>query len=154
MKKGRTLQYIMPCGRVIFVQERTPKDISQRKRVSQTLLSASKELNMFYPLRNSGDVKTRWCSDTYNKFSTLLIKKLVDHLMESDRIKTRNGNMWMITQVASHHKKHLNWNTNGAVFSTKIAGLPGKYRIILSRRRSKELTERLNRGQKFHVNTE
>lgn len=150
----KTLQYIMPCGRVIFVTEKTPRDLGARKKIFSALLAQKEEFEKFHSYRSAGRVRKRWSVETYNKFTGLLIKKLVDHLMESDRIKTKSDHMWMITQTASQHEKHMNWNTNGAVFSTKIMGLKGKYRIVLSRKRGKELTERINRGQKFHVNPE
>lgn len=144
-------QHILPCGRVMFFREYTPRDFALYKTVEEAFFSEKKAWNKFSSYAHAGRRKKIWVQNTYNKFVTLLVAKLVSHLMESDRVKTAEGRYWIIRTVSLDSDKHLNWHTDGAVMGVKISGISGDYRILLSRKRGKELKERIEKGQKFHV---
>lgn len=144
-------QHILPCGRVMTFKEYTPRDFALYKAVEEALLQERKAWDKFSSYFHAGRRKNIWVQNTYNKFVTLLVAKLVNHLMESDRVKTAEGRYWIIRTVQLESDKHLNWNTDGAVMGVKISGIPGDYRILLSHKRGKELKERIDKGQKFHV---
>lgn len=140
----------MPCGRVYFFTELNPHDLAMKTRVRETMLREKEELDKFSSYEHSGRKRKVWCKNTYSKFVTLLTEKLVNHLMESDRIKTREGRFWAIVAKDIIDRKYANWETNGMKMAVSIQGIPGDYRITLSSKRGVELRDRIKKGQKFH----
>lgn len=144
-------QHILPCGRVIFFKEVNPRDVARYKRVERMMLANAKELDKFSSYNTAGRKRSVWCKNTYNKFITMLTTKLVDHLMNSDRIETKPGRFWAIAAKTHDFHKFVNFHTDGAMYATAIVGMKGDYRILLSQRRRKELRERIEGGQQFHT---
>jgi len=138
-------QNILPCGRVYFFTEMGPRDLALKKRIKTTLMREKEEFNKFSSYEHAGRKRSVWCKNTYNKFVSLL----TDHLMNSDRLETKPGRYWAIGS-RGESPKHMNWHSDGKTFGVAIQGIPGQYRILLSRKRGKELQKRIVGGQKFH----
>lgn len=143
-------QNVLPCGRVYFFMEENPGDMVLHPTIRLAIMREEEELRKFSNYENAGRKRKVWRKNVYNKFLTLLTKKVVDHLMESDRIKTQEGRMWCFGTVQTEKDKYLNWETDGAVIALMIQGIPGNYRMTLSRKRGMELHRRIKAGQKFH----
>jgi hypothetical protein len=144
-------QHILPCGRVIFFKEVNPRDVARYKRVQRMMLDNAKELDKFSSYNTAGRKRSVWYKNTYNKFVTLLTTKLVDHLMEGDRIETKPGRLWAIAGVNADNPKFTNFHTDGMTYATTVIGMNGNYRILLSQKRRKELRNRIDNGQQFHT---
>lgn len=76
------------------------------------------------------------------------MRKLVDNLMESNRIQTQPYRFWVIGSVGD--RGHINWETNGNTYAVKVEGLKSDYKIVLSGKRRRELRKRILDGQAFH----
>ena len=144
----KTNQYLLPCGRVVFVKVYKPTDMLVPS-LQKLLLKHKAELSKFVNPDHVGRKKKEWCELTYGKFVTLLIKKLMLHLLESDRIETEKGRFWCIGHTGEH-PKFMNWHTDGKVYGVKVTGMKTRHRIKLSSKIGKELQKRILTGQKFH----
>ena len=143
-------QRILPCGRVIYFTETTPHDVGKRITMRKRLLANKKLLDALYPFDNAGRTNLRWSGMVYNRFTTFLVESLVDNLLQGNRIETFDGHMWLIGN-RKDAGKYVNWHTNGHAFSVVIRGLKGNFGIRLSRKNRKALRDRINAGQKYHV---
>lgn len=141
-------QYILPCGRVVFQKISNAKDIGWRDDVRRTLLAHKDELSKLSNPNNCGRKRKEWCENVYNKFVSILMRKLMDNLMESNRVQTQPFRFWVIGSVGD--RGHVNWETNGNTYAVKVEGLKTDYKIMLSRKRRSELRKRILNGQAFH----
>jgi len=80
----------------------------------------------------------------------LMWKLIVDATMEGDVFEVPYGGKIFIGPVEKLSKKHVNFNTNGAIYNIKLQ-LPQShtYRLRMPYRRRSELKMRLNKGQHF-----
>lgn len=150
---SRSRQFLLPCGRVIFFKETTPKDIGAKKSVMNLLVAHRGELDKLVSWKGHGRNKNRWAPEVFNKFSTILSDMLTERLLNGDRITTLDNHMWMIAGVEQERKKerYLNWHTDGKTYSVIIRGLNGRFGIRMSRARRRQLKDHINSGQKYHV---
>jgi nitrous oxidase accessory protein NosD len=146
MKK---LQHALPCGRVIFYHEANIEDMSDNADLRKILLENRPELEKMVSWHVAGKNRKTWSRRTYSKFVNLLLEKLVDHLMKSDRIETEPGRYWIIGGKQS--KKFVNWHTEGNSFGIRITGIPETHGIRMNRKRRNELRSRIEQGQSFHI---
>lgn len=140
--------HILPCGRLVRFKLYNHVDVVN-SAISKALLNNRVELEKFVKYKHAG-TKKRWVEHTLSKMSKIIMSKLVDHLMESDRVETSSGKLWHIAGKSAD-TKYLNWHTDGLVYSVCIKGLPGNFRIRMARKRRMELLDRINKGQNFHV---
>jgi hypothetical protein len=145
----RVIQHLLPCGRIIFIHRYVPTDLVNKQAIRNHILNNKKEFSKLVHPDTVGRKKKEWSDAVYGKFVTLLVKKLVDHLMESDRIETSPGVFWCIGVVGGSDK-FANWHTDGDMYAIKVQGIKTKYRFKMSRKRGKELQQRILKGQKFH----
>jgi hypothetical protein len=145
-------QRVLPCGRVIYFEETTPRDIGTHETMSKRLLAAKRHLESLRSFDSSGRKKKRWSGEVYNRFTTFLVDHLVERLLAGDRVNTFEGHTWMIADKLWKGKKdrYPNWHTDGKNYGVVIKGLKGKFGIRLSRAKRKELKERINGGQNYH----
>jgi hypothetical protein len=145
----KTRQRVLPCGRVIFFEETTPKDIGTQVTMRKRLLANKKKLNGLVDHSVVGGNNIRWVERVYNHFTTLLTDQLVSHLIQGDRVETFKGHRWMIA-ARKDAGKYINWHSNGKSYGVVIHGLNGKFGVRLSQRKRKELREKINGGQNYH----
>ena len=144
----RKRQYILPCGRVVFVKEFTTVDLAKRKSVRNHLLKRKDVLDSFQSFYQSGRNKQRWVEELLSKFSGVATKVLVDELMQGNRVETFNGHRWVIGRCGP--SKHMRWETNGIEYGIKVENMTTRYRIRMAGRRRAELKKRILGGQSFH----
>jgi len=145
-------QNILPCGRVVWYDQYDTSDIAARADVYNCIIKDKKKWEDFFPFKNVGKSKKRYAHGVYSKFVTLLLRKTVDHLMQSDRISTFDDHHWAIAGAQDPKGAYKDdWATDGRTFGVVIMGMhTGKFKIKLSRRRKMELARRLESGQKFY----
>jgi hypothetical protein len=145
----RKLQHMLPCGRVIFYKEVTIDDVFNNAETRNILIENKSELVKFVSFESAGKNNKTWVKKTYRKFVTLLLDKMVNHLMNSDRIETESGNYWLIGGRRS--KKFVNWHSDGNSYGIRLVGIPQTHGIRMNAKRRKELRKRVESGQTFHI---
>lgn len=91
-----------------------------------------------------------------HKIVVLFLKKLVDHMMESDRILLPFGRSMYIgvmpkRKEGTYKRRYLNLHTGGKVYGVKLMGAETRnYHIKLNPARRVELMKRLEEGQEFY----
>lgn len=144
----KTRQFVLPCGRVVFQKIQTAGDIGLAPIIAKTLLANKKELKKLANPDNVGRKNKQWCQQVYSKFTSILLRKMIDNLMEANRIQTAPYRFWVIGSVGD--RGHLNWETGGRTFAVTIHGMKTNHRVMLSTRRRRELRKRILQGQSFH----
>ena len=142
-------QHLLPCGRVIFYMRHRIEDIGITPRVMKVMLDNKAEFRKIANPDHYGRKRKMWSAKAYKKFTMLLIKRLMDHLMDSDRVESPTGRFWQIGGHVSN--KYVNWNTDGLRYTVRITGLEMNHAIKLSYERKKELIRRIESGQSFHT---
>jgi hypothetical protein len=141
-------QFVLPCGRIIFQRIHTAGDIGLAPVISRTLLANKDELRKLANPDNVGRKNKQWCEQVYSKFTSILLRKMMDNLMESNRIQTAPYRFWVIGNVGD--RGHVNWETDGNTYAVTVHGMKTEHRIMLSQRRRSELRKRILQGQAFH----
>lgn len=144
-------QHLLKCGRVIYYNETTPKDIVYKKSTVDFLNKHRKELEQLFKYDHAGRGRVRWAKLVYDRFCTFLSDYLADSLINGDRIETFNGHKWMIAGDDNPNSRHSNWHTNGVKYGVVISGIKSKFGIRLSRKKRKELQSRIMSGQNYHT---
>lgn len=140
-------QHVLPCGRVIYYREYTPKDIGESMRT--VILSHKKKLSTLF---SSTHIPNRlWVPRLYSKFTSVLIGHLLECLMNGDRVGTLKDHQWMIAGRQIPNNKHLNWHTNGLSYGIHIKNLKGNFGVRMSRKARKALRQKIDSGFKYHV---
>jgi hypothetical protein len=147
-------QHVLPCGRVVYYKETTPKDIGTSKKMVKLLNENRKELEKIYAYNNAGRHRTRWAGYVYNKFCKILATHLSDCLINGDRVETSKGHKWMIAGDTKPNNRHANWHSDGKKYSVVISGIKGNFGVRLSRKKRKELQARIMSGQNYHISNE
>jgi len=90
------------------------------------------------------------------KIVQFFFKKLVDHMMEGERILLPYGRSMYIgvmpkRKEGTYKKRHLNLHTGGKIYGVKLSGVkPHNYHFKLNPARRIELYNRLREGQEFY----
>lgn len=145
-------QHVLRCGRVVYYEETTPKDIALKKPVFRMLNENREELDKLYSFYNTGRNKKKWAGLVYGKFCQLLTTHLSDCLINGDRIETSKAHKWMIAGDTKPNNRHANWHSDGKKYSVVITGIKSNFGVRLSRKKRKELQSRIMAGQNYHTN--
>lgn len=147
-------QHILPCGRVIYYKETTPKDIGKVDSMVNLLNKYRKELEKISPYNNAGRRRVVWSQKAYNQFCGILTNALAECLINGDRVQTLDEHVWMIAGNTKPSKKHANWHTDGVQYGIVIKGIKSNFGVRLSRKNRKELQARIMSGQNYHISHE
>jgi hypothetical protein len=147
-------QHVLPCGRVIYYKETTPKDIGTGKAMVALLNENRKELDKLYSYYNAGRNKVKWSGLVYGKFCEVLTDHLIDCMMNGDRVETLDGHKWMIAGNKKLNTRHANWHSDGISYGVVITGIKGNFGVRLSTKKRKELQSRIMSGQNYHIGHE
>jgi hypothetical protein len=90
------------------------------------------------------------------KILTLFFKKLVDHILNGDRVLLPHGRSMYIgvmpkRKQGTYNRRHLNLHTGGKIYGVKLVGVkPHNYHFKLNPARRIELMKRIQEGQEYY----
>lgn len=144
--KKRTI--IRPSGKLITYNEYGPKDYYSdvRKVIDDRNLHG--EFDKILPKKNYRD-QQRWKESVHGQIIRKAWKKIIDRLMEKDRMVIKNGKHLVIGVRPGETRRHDSWGEERNV-SLHIQGGKSKAYFRMSLARRKELRDRIEKGEVFH----
>jgi hypothetical protein len=146
--KQKFIHFILPCGRVLRYKSVLPWELSN-STIRAVIRNNKCEFRKVVNPEVVGRKRREWADRVYARIAGIISEKIVDNLMESNRIETAPGRYWAI--VGRQSTKYVNWHTDGNAYSLRIVGLNVPYGVNLSKPRKLELKKRIESGQKFHI---